>query len=271
MIFIYIVCFIFRLIEYFVLRTDETFLGEAFVHKLIGIVILFTAARIYGFKPAEIGFAKSKVLHSLTYGLAFGLIIFIPAYFVEIIIIILQGKFETLDLYVSTYSVNGNIGSQTSLLFFVICIIGNIINIIMEEGIFRGLFQKILEKKYSFLLSAAISSCLFGLWHIVPPFRSYFDGAINCNSFIVNAIMLVVTSGLVGFQFALMTKLTNSIYMAMGYHFFNNTIVNMLHVTSSTGADELMIIRITVAQAASFIIILIWFILTQHKQVQSGK
>lgn len=271
MIFIYIVCFIFRLIEYFVLRTDETFLGEAFVHKLIGIVILFTAAKIYGFKPAEIGFAKSKVLQSLTYGLAFGLIIFIPAYFVEIIIIILQGKFETLALYVSAYSVNGNIGSQTSLLFFVICIIGNIINIIMEEGIFRGLFQKILEKKYSFLLSAAISSCLFGLWHIVPPFRSYFDGAINCNSFIVNAIMLVVTSGLVGFQFALMTKLTNSIYMAMGYHFFNNTIVNMLHVTSSTGADELMVIRITVAQAASFIIILIWFILTQHKQVQSGK
>lgn len=260
---IYCLCFVFRLIEYFVLRTDETFWGEAFVHKLIGIVILIIAVRHYDFKPAEMGFTKNRALYSLMGGLAFGLLVFLPAYLVEIIITIMQDKFKALDLYVSAYSVNGAIGNQTGFLFFVICIVGNIINVIMEEGIFRGLFQKILEKKYSFILAAVIGSCFFGLWHIIAPARSYYDGTMSFNGLMANAVLLAVTSGLVGFEFALMTKLTSNLYMAMGYHFINNTIVNMLHVVSSTGTDEFMVMRIMIAQSVSFVTILIWYILAQ--------
>lgn len=47
---IYILCFTFRFIEYFIIRTDQTFWGEAFLHKLLGIVILFIAAKLYNFK-----------------------------------------------------------------------------------------------------------------------------------------------------------------------------------------------------------------------------
>lgn len=265
-IFIYFLCFIVRFLEYFILRTDETFWGEAFVHKLIGIVILFIAVRYYNFKFAEIGFAKNQILYRLLGGLAFGLFVFIPAYLVEIIIAVMQGRFETLDLYVSAYSVNGTIGNQTGFLFFVICIIGNIINVLMEEGIFRGLFQKILEKKYSFAVSATIASGLFGLWHIMAPVRSYYDGTMSYKGFVANAILLVVTSSLVGFKFALMTKLTNSLYMAMGHHFINNAVVNMLHVVSSTGTDEFMVVRITIAQTVSFVTILVWYIFVRRKQ-----
>ena len=269
-IFIYLLSFVFRLLEYFLLRTDETFWGEAFVHKLIGIVILFIAVKYYNFKFAEIGFTRDKIWYNLTGGLAFGLVVFIPAYLVEIIIAVMQGKFETLALYVSAYSVAGTIGNQTGFLFFVICIVGNMINVITEEGIFRGLFQKILERKYSFGLSAAIASGLFGVWHIMAPVRSYYDGTMSYKGFVANAIMLAVTSGLVGFKFALMTKLTNSLYMAMGHHFINNAIVNMLHVVSSTGTDELMVVRITIAQTVSFVTILIWYIYVQRKRQVAG-
>ena len=144
---IYALCFVFRSLEYFILRTDETFLGEAFVHKLTGIIILFIAAKYYDFKLEKIGFAENKIGYNLLRGLVFGLIVFIPAYSAEISVAVVQGKFETLDLYVSAYSVNGTIGNQTGLLFFAICLVGNMINVIMEEGVFRGLFQKILEKR----------------------------------------------------------------------------------------------------------------------------
>lgn len=269
-IFIYLLCFIIRFLEYFLLRTDETVWGEAFVHKLIGIVILFIAVKYYNFKFAEIGFTRDKIWYNLSGGLAFGLVVFIPAYLVEIIIAVMQGRFETFALYVSAYSVTGTIGNQTGFLFFVICIVGNMINVIMEEGIFRGLFQKILERKYSFVLSAAIASGLFGVWHIMAPVRSYYDGTMSYNGFVANAIMLTVTSALVGFKFALMTKLTNSLYMAMGYHFINNATVNMLHVVSSTGTDEWMVVRITIAQTVSFVTILIWYVYVQRKQKRAG-
>ena len=263
---IYLICFMFRILEYFILRTDQTFWGEAFIHKLIGIAVLFVVIKHFDFTFKEIGFAKGKIILYILKGLAFGLVIFVLAYSTEILILALHGNFKTLALYVSAYSVDGNIGHQTALVFFVFCIIGNIINVVMEEGMFRGLFPKLLEHKYTFIISAVIASVLFGIWHIMAPIRDYYDATMSMSGFIANSVMLVITSALVGFKFAMMTKLTGNLYMAMGDHFVNNTIVNILHVISITGTDELMILRISIAQSVSFIIVLIWYFVARHKK-----
>ena len=263
---IYLICFVFRILEYFILRTDRTFWGEAFIHKLIGIAVLFVVIKLFDFTFKEIGFAKGKTILCISKGLAFGLVIFVLAYSAEILVLALHGNFKTLALYVSAYSVDGNIGHQTALVFFSFCIIGNIINVVMEEGMFRGLFPKLLEHKYTFIISAVIASVLFGMWHIMAPIRDYYDGTMSMSGFIANSVMLVITSALVGFKFAMITKLTGNLYMAMGDHFVNNTIVNILHVISITGTDELMILRISIAQSVSFIIVLIWYFVARHKK-----
>ena len=54
--------------------------------------------------------------------------------------------------------------------------------------------------------------------------------------------------------------MTGSLYMAMGDHFVNNTIVNLLHVVSDTGVDEMMVVRVSIAQSVSFIVVLIRYI-----------
>lgn len=257
--FIYILCFMFRWFDYFILRTDQTFLGEAIMHKVIGIMIFYGITKIYAIRLKDIGFEKNNILQNFLKGIAFGLSVFIVAYIVEILILVFNNKFETIDIYVSTYTIYGNIGNQTSFIFFVICIIGNIINVVMEEGLFRGLFQKMLEYKYSFIVSALISSILFGIWHIISPIRSYYDGTIGVNILLINLIMLTATSSIIGFKFYLITKITGSLYMSMGDHFINNAIVNMVHIISDTGVDELQIIRISVAQTLSFIIVLIYY------------
>lgn len=256
---VYILCFVFRGFEYFVLRTDQTVWGEAFIHKLIGIMIFYAVAKIYGMNLKGIGFDKNRVLRNLFKGLGFGLSVFIAAYIVEILILVVQNKFTMIQIYVSAYAIDGNIGNQTTLIFFIICIIGNIINVIMEEGLFRGLFQKILEHKYSFIVSALISSSLFGIWHIMAPVRSYCDGMIEMSGLLANMIMLIVTSGIIGFKFCLLAKMTGSLYMSMSDHFVNNLIVNIFHVISDTGVDELQVVRIAVAQSLSFIIVLIYY------------
>lgn len=257
---IYMLCFAFRVWEYFVLRTDQSFVGEAFIHKLVGIGILCIVAKIMSITFKEIGFSKERIGWDLLKGLLFGISIFTVAYSIEIAISILQGNFGAVQFYVTAYTVDGNIGYQTTLLSFVICIVGNIINVVMEESVFRGLFQQILEKKYSFVLSAVIASCLFGLWHVIAPIRDYYDGVSSMDSFLANAVILIITSGLVGFKFAIMTKMTGNLYMAMGDHFVNNMIVNILHVISNTGADKLQFVRIAIAQTLSFAIVLICYL-----------
>ena len=262
---IYLVCFAFRIFEYFVLRTDRTWVGEAVVHKLVGILVLFISAGILHFTSAEIGFSKKGALANFGKGLAFGLCTFAVAYTVECLIINSLGNFYSLKLYVSTYAIDKNLGYNTSLLFFVICIAGNIINVLMEEGVFRGLVNKILSQKYSFILSALIASALFGFWHIVGPVRNFLDGESSMAGTVANSAMLVFTSALVGFKFAMLTKMTGSIFMGMGDHFVNNTIVNILHVVSKNGADEMMALRVAIAQSLSFILVLIWFAISSSR------
>lgn len=155
----YLLCYAFRVFEYFVLRTDQTLIGEAIVHKLVGIVILFAVTAWRKLTIAQIGFVREKIIGNLLKGLAFGCGVFVLAYGVEILIAVSQGSFQFLQLYVSTYAISQNTGYRTEVLFFLICIVGNIVNVVMEEGIFRGLFGKLLEQKYTFVVSALISSC----------------------------------------------------------------------------------------------------------------
>lgn len=253
---VYAICFVFRFIEYFFIQTDRSFWGEAFLHKLAGIAVLCIAVRVLSLRMQDIGFTKGGTLKHTLLGLGFGLSVFAISYGIEMAIVAAQGGQPSLQFYVSSYAVDGNIGNQTGLLFFVICILGNIINVVMEEGVFRGLFPKLLEQKYKFITSAAISSLMFGVWHIIAPIRQFTEGG-SMGGMLANVAMLVTTSALVGFQFALMAKLTGSLYMAMGAHFVNNAIVNMLHVVSAVGTDELMFVRITIAQTLSFVVVLL--------------
>lgn len=263
---IYIICYIFRILEYFILRTDKTFFGEAFIHKILGIIILYIVAKSMSFNCENISFTRKKAIFYLGQGLLFGIFIYIISYGIEILINISHGQFKSLEFYVSTYSVEGNIGKQTAIIFFVICILGNIINVIMEEGIFRGLFQKLFEQKYNFLPSAILSSLLFGFWHVIAPLRSYYDGTISFEEMFINIIILVVTSTLVGLKFSMMTKLTGSLYMSMGDHFVNNSIINILHIVSKDGSiDKLLVMRISIAQTLSFLIVLIYFKLSKNE------
>nr|WP_314387577.1 type II CAAX endopeptidase family protein [uncultured Fusobacterium sp.] len=263
---IYIICYIFRILEYFILRTDKTFFGEAFIHKILGIIVLYTVIKSMSFNYENIGFTRKKVIFYLRQGLLFGIFVYSISYGIEILINMSHGQFKSLEFYVSTYSVEGNIGKQTTIIFFLICILGNIINVIMEEGIFRGLLQKLFEQKYNFLLSATLSSLLFGFWHVVAPLRSYYDGTISFEEMFINIIILVVTSTLVGFKFSMMTKLTGNLYMSMGDHFVNNTIINILHIVSKDGSiDKLLVMRISIAQTLSFLIVLIYFKLSKNE------
>ena len=63
---------------------------------------------------------------------------------------------------------------------------------------------------------------------------------------------------MMGIKWGLLNRMTGSLYAGMADHFFNNCVAtNLLHVTTETGIDEMMIVRVMIAQLLSFIFILV--------------
>jgi len=76
---IYLICFILRIAEYLILRTDQTFWGEAFVHKLLGLMLLVPALHFYGLNSKQIGFGTKGLFSYVSLGLVWGESVFCPS------------------------------------------------------------------------------------------------------------------------------------------------------------------------------------------------
>ena len=264
----FFVCCIFRAIEYFLLRTDQTIVGEAFIHKLAGIALLAAALVLIGYKWRDIGFLPNKFLSDTGKGLLLGAGVFIVAYGTEMIIQTAAGNSPVLNIYVTSYAITGNRSLQGGAWLFVFCIVGNIINVIMEEGTFRGLFRKLMNENHSFMFACILSSVLFGIWHIAQPIRNVMDGEQSVMGAVMFSLMLVGTSTLLGIQFCMLNQVTGSIWAGMSAHFVNNTVINLLHVSAAGGIDELQTMRIAIAQSLSFVVVLIIYLVDRRKKNQ---
>ena len=264
----YFVCFAFRAVEYLIIRTDQGIIGEAFIHKLIGIGLLAAAIHYCGYRWRDVGFRAGDALKGICYGLMFGFAVFIVAFGAEMIIHFSAGNLPTLQFYLTSYTVEGNRVIEGTAVFILICVLGNIINVIMEEGVFRGLFIRLAEQKYNFIKACLFASLLFGFWHIAAPVRNVIDGAQSPMGAFMMGLMLVGTSTLAGIQYVMMFKMTGSLWVGAAFHFVNNASTNLLHIVTVSGADELQTIRLTISGTLSFIIVLILFLLHRKKQSQ---
>lgn len=262
----YFVCFVFRAIEYIFIRTDQSVIGEAFIHKLVGIALLAAAVRLLQYKWSDIGFRAKRAIKDICLGLLLGSVVYVIAYGIEILLQISAGNTTSLQFYATSYTIQGNRAIQGGALFILICVLGNIINVIMEEGIFRGLFVRLAEEKYSFMKACLLASLLFGVWHIAQPVRNVLDGVQSPMGALMMGLMLVGTSTLGGIQYVLLYRLTGALWVGMAAHFVNNAIINLLHVVTAAGADELQTVRITMAQTLIFVTVLIIFLVNNSKK-----
>ena len=257
--------------EAIVLRMDETFFGENFINKLFGILVVFIVLRCLKWKWADIGFAKKGMLKNICLGLLIGLCSFAVSYCVEIIILKSSGNIISFGFFTAGFSLTGEATIHTGIGFILMCIVFNIVNVVMEEGTFRGLFNNIVKIDHSPSFALLFQAFLFGLWHIVTPIHNLIDGDINVASFVVLSIGYIILAGLMGIKWGLLYRMTGSLCAGMADHFFNNCIAtNLLHVMTESGCDDLMIIRVAIAQLLSFTVILVVWKIRKSKDNSSG-
>ena len=252
---IFVICSVARLIEYFYIRTDETFLSENFLHKLFGILLLWGVLSICKLRWKDIGFSSDGTVSGIGKGLLFGLVCSVFAYAVECIVLLFLHGNVHLSFYASGFSLTNEKGSQAGILFIMLNVLFNLINVWMEEGVFRGLFTKILEG-ISYRKSLFFIAFLFGIWHLAMPLRDYLQGESSLLNLIAMGIGYVILAGMMSIKWSLLYKMTGSLWLGLGDHLFNNLASNLVHVVSNSDVDSLQIVRILLWQLLSFAIVL---------------
>ena len=255
--------------EAIVIKMDETVFGENFINKEFGIFVVFIVLRILSWKWSDIGFAKNGFVKNTCIGLLIALCSFVVSYSAEIIILKSQGHDIRFGIFTTGFSLTGESAIHTGVGFILMCIFFNVINVIMEEGTFRGLFYNIAALDHSSKYALLFQAFLFGVWHIVTPLHNLIDGDINIASFVALGIGYIILAGMMGIKWELLYRMTGSLYAGMADHFFNNCIAtNLLHVTTKSGVDEMMIIRVAIAQLLSFaVVLLVW--MKKEKKAES--
>ena len=254
---IFTLCLSVRFVEYFLIETDKTAIGENVLHKVVGIIILALVLKWVNLSWSDIGFQRNGFAGGILKGLLLGSACFTISYGLELAIFLLQGNPAHLEIYISSFSLTGSQIKNTDFVFFLLCVLFNIINVWMEEGVFRGLFIRTLSETKPFMQANFIAAFLFGIWHIVMPIRSYIHGEMSFAAMVFMGIGYMILAGIMGIKWGLLYRITGNIWVGLGDHLFNNTVAtNMLHVVSLKGADELQIVRIMAAQIISFAFVL---------------
>lgn len=257
---VFLVCCIARIIEYFLIRTDETILAENFMHKIFGTGVLLFVLISQKITWSHIGFTKNNVVKKVLKGLALGGFCFFIAYLVECTLLFCMNGNVQISVYTSGFSLNGEAVKQKGIIFILLCIAFNIINVWMEEGIFRGLFMHLLKGKMSFNAAMFFIALLFGVWHWVMPMRDYIEGDSNIGNLLVMGIGYIVLAGIMSIKWSILYTLTESLWMGIGDHLFNNVVVtNLLHVISNNETDSMQIVRILMGQLISFLLVVIYY------------
>ena len=256
---IFIICLIVHAAEVFFIRTDETVFAECFINKIFGIILLFVLLKIWKRKWRDIGFKASRLLPDCLKGLIICAVFYTLGFAAEFITLYAQGNPGHMEFFVTGFSLTGDVTKQTGVGFVLMCIGFNVINVWMEEGLFRGFYITYLKEKIGMKGALFIAALLFGLWHLVTPLRSLTDGQMSLPEFAVMSIGYVVLSALMGIKWGLLFEHSGSVWIGLADHFFNNCVVtNLLHVVTETGVDEYQIMRVLIGELTSFVAVVVY-------------
>ena len=253
-----IITTIIKYIEFLFIRTDQTIIADNVITKIWCIIATFIAMKVCGMRLSDIGLKWKNTFKYIGCGFGLGIFTVAISYGLETLLLALQGKAPHLSMYITNFGLSGATSEVSlSAVAVIICVIVNIINVLAEEGMFRGFILKAVEDKWGFKTGNYVQAFLFGIWHIVMCVLGVYDGQMSIVQAIVFAIGYVVLAGILAIEWGTCVSMTGVLWVGLSEHFFNNFIGNFLHVVSSTGTDEFQIIRIVLSNFLSLGIVLL--------------
>ena len=138
-----------RIIEIFCLRLDEVW-GEIFVSKLFGFLIIIGYLWLVKRKIRDIGLHSNNFLKSISIVIVVMTITLAFGYFAEWIYLARRGLQPSFIIAPISNSLDSELAIQGGFLFGLWLIFGNLMNSLMEEGLFRGVMITHFRVRLSF-------------------------------------------------------------------------------------------------------------------------
>ena len=163
-----------RITDIFVLRLDER-LGEIILSKSLGFALVIGYTLWVGLHLSAIGLHARHLGAALAIGAGLTLTAFAIASVVQVLTL---APGQTLILR----AVDIRTGMTGGLAFVLFLIIGNVINVLMEEGLFRGIMLPHFLLRMRFAKANLLQAALFSIWHLVWPGKAWLSGDVSAAS-----------------------------------------------------------------------------------------
>ncbi len=267
---LFLLIYFFRVIEFFRVRSDQSALGEAILHLILSLVILPAVLARGRMNLRQIGFTKTHSFREIFNGALFACAIFFLSFSLERFILQQLGRDPEFKVYVSKYVLNPEGNDHLVTLNAFALLAGGLLSAFVEEGIFRGLFITVAEKRYGFYKAVLISSFLYAIWANVPSLRYFSEGGEGFFTGILIGGIALISYFFLGIKYALEFELTGSLWFPLSEHFLHYILLRVLHVKTAYGTDELYLMRQAFTQALSLICVLAVFLAIRHFSDQQG-
>ena len=222
-----------RLVDILFLPLAEA-MGEAFLHKALGFVMVLVYLWAMGQPLATIG------LHGRLVGRA----IFIGAVGMVLVLLVtlgiqfgvLRAAGEEVALVVSAIDSKTGL-SREGVGFALWLFVGNLVNGFMEEGLFRGVMLTHFRRRLSPWRANLLQAVIFGLWHLAWPIWRLVYGHADLGAVAVESITIVGASTVSGLAYGYLFLKTGNLWAPWIAHTISNTTLNLLHFRTAAGLD----------------------------------
>jgi membrane protease YdiL (CAAX protease family) len=233
------IAFFFKWVDTFVLRLDEL-LGEAILCKSLGFALVILFVWACGRSLRDIGLHSRRLGPSLLIGSVLTIAAMTVGYGAEFVVQLQQGTQPVFQFA----AIDPKAGVTGGALFAVWLVATNFVNSFMEEGLFRGVMIRLYRVKLSFWLANGLQALLFGVWHLPWVIKYYQTGQIETpGEILFSAVMNFLPMLLIGLVYGYFYLKTDSLWTSWVAHWINNTILNLLHITTIDGMDSGIVTR----------------------------
>jgi membrane protease YdiL (CAAX protease family) len=228
-----IVAVVLRVVDIFLLPLAET-MGEAFLHKALGFVMVLVYLWAVGQPLAAIGLHGRLVGKAIFIGAAGIVLVLLVTFGVQLGVLRAAGEQAAL----AVVAIDNKTGlAREGWGFALWLFLGNLVNSFMEEGLFRGIMLTHFRLRLSPWRANLLQAVVFGLWHLAWPIWRLINGHADLAAVASEAIIIVVASTVSGLAYGYLLLKTDSLWAPWIAHTISNTTLNLLHIRTAAGLD----------------------------------